>query len=180
MAVETQAHSNPTEADDWDPSRLEQAIAHLSQAHAQLRSLRTTPPKMLQPLTKPSGGPTDIFHNFSQGVKDAMNQINEFSTLMRSEITTEVLDRAEASRLKKNENLKPWLVTEDEDWSSEKNQDDKTKSGEGKEQQAVENEKTDQDSWSGMSDEEEILARFRELYPSFRALMDPMRRTITV
>ena len=106
-------------------------------------------------------------------MKYAANQIDVFSKLMKSDSTTEVLDKAEASRLRR-ENVRPWLVTEDEDWLGETIQKDKS------EDDKKEGEEQDGENGVSMQDEEEILARFRETHPSCRAGWDEGKSSITV
>ncbi|RKU44204.1 hypothetical protein DL546_002138 [Coniochaeta pulveracea] len=119
-------HTPPTEgslanADDLrEEERLEDALEHLKVLHLQLRALRQTIPKLIEPLAKPqqSSSPEALFNSYRQAIGTANKNLADFRTEMTSETTQKILDDARASRQARPLGIRPWRATEHPDWTT--------------------------------------------------------------
>jgi len=102
--------------DVWDEERLEKAMARLKEMHIQLRNLRTTLPRLLEPLTKKQPSPETLFSEFARSSTTANQEVQQFQRLMKEEETSVVLEQARKSRAENPNDIKPWRAREYPDW----------------------------------------------------------------
>jgi|SRR3569833_164841 len=109
----------------------------------QLRNLRSTIPRMVQPFAGPSYPPrmymlapglsskieihfllltynvAEILYNTCRSsVNAAMNEVKEFKQLMTSSDTQNDFEHAEQSRQKNPTDIKPWRASDEPDWAN--------------------------------------------------------------
>ncbi|KAI5457744.1 hypothetical protein BGZ63DRAFT_393701 [Mariannaea sp. PMI_226] len=101
---------------DWDEARLEEAMQQLKLLHIKVRMLRDTVPKMIDPLIQKQPSPAIMFAAFMKSVNDANANVQEFTSLMRSDATKEVFDQVEKSRQANPKGIKPWRHVDHPDW----------------------------------------------------------------
>jgi len=111
--VEMQA-SGPE--DIWDEERLENALKALKEMHIQLRSLRTTIPRFIAPLSTKQPSPEALFSSFSASAIMANQEVNRFREMMTDQETKKILERAKESRDKSKTGIESWKVTDHPDW----------------------------------------------------------------
>ncbi|KAI1503368.1 hypothetical protein F5X99DRAFT_375914 [Biscogniauxia marginata] len=107
----------PTKANDNSSKeeQLEKALKHLDLLHAKCRQLRTTIPRMTEPL--PDNQPREvIFKIFNSTVHSAQMEIKDFTTLYRSDESKKVLDQAKKSRDANPKGIKPWRARDHPEW----------------------------------------------------------------
>ncbi|KAL2760934.1 hypothetical protein ACRALDRAFT_2063677, partial [Sodiomyces alcalophilus JCM 7366] len=102
--------------DTWDEERLQDAMEHLKLLHIKLRDLRTTIPRMLQPLTEKQPTPEALFHSFSDSVAASYQEVQEFTELKRNEKSRQILEHAAQRRKEEPGGIKPWRATDHPDW----------------------------------------------------------------
>ncbi|TVY84792.1 hypothetical protein LSUE1_G001023 [Lachnellula suecica] len=102
--------------EDWDEEKLEKALARLKEMHIQLKNLRTTVPRLLEPLTKKQPSPQVLFSEFSKSTATANEEVQQFQKLMREEETSQVLEQARKSRAERPNDIKPWRARDHPDW----------------------------------------------------------------
>ncbi|KAI9805538.1 MAG: hypothetical protein M1825_000789 [Sarcosagium campestre] len=106
-----------TRSAEWDEQRLESALHQLDKLHLRLRSLRSTIPKIIKPLTTPHDSPEMLFRRFAQASEQALQDIKIFTEAMRNESNRGLFEHATSSRASKTEGITPWLVTAYPGWS---------------------------------------------------------------
>jgi len=111
--VEMQASGSE---DIWDEERLENALKALKEMHIQLRSLRTTIPRFVAPLSTKQSSPEALFRSFSASAMTANQEVNLFREMMTDQETKKILERAKESREKSKTGIESWKVTDHPDW----------------------------------------------------------------
>ncbi|MCJ1472740.1 hypothetical protein MMC13_001389 [Lambiella insularis] len=101
---------------DWDEARINSSLAHLQEMHIQLRQLRETIPSLMQTIHSDYRSPEDLYAAISQAAVAAVSGIKGFATLVREAKSQEILVKASESRVKNNEGVVDWLVTQHPDW----------------------------------------------------------------
>ncbi|KAF7549118.1 hypothetical protein G7Z17_g6601 [Cylindrodendrum hubeiense] len=99
-----------------DEARLEEAMERLKLLHIKARLLRETIPKMIDPLIQKQPSPDIMFAAFMKAVNDAQANVNEFTELMRDDISQDVFAQADKSREEKPMGITPWRHRDHPDW----------------------------------------------------------------
>ncbi|KAF4848642.1 hypothetical protein CGCSCA4_v004846 [Colletotrichum siamense] len=102
----------------WDEERLEQSLNQLKLLHTQLRGLRTTIPRMMDPLSAHQPTPKDKFASFIKSVEGARKEVQDFQDLRKSEEMTKIMNHASQRRREEPKGVKPWRATEHPDWTT--------------------------------------------------------------
>lgn len=129
-------------ADDLrEEERLEDALEHLKVLHLQLRALRQTIPKLIEPLARPQQSTSRmfpavyivvtlhelpltyfeadaLFSSYREAIVTANKDLADFRTAMTSERTRKILEEARASRQARPLGIRPWRATEHPDWTT--------------------------------------------------------------
>ncbi|OIW34102.1 hypothetical protein CONLIGDRAFT_569981 [Coniochaeta ligniaria NRRL 30616] len=113
-----QQHSDGNPDDLREEARLEDSLEHLKELHLKLRALRTTIPRMVDPLRATHPSPTTFFSSFKKSVADAHKEIADIRAALTSEESKKLLDEANASRLAKPKGIRPWRATDDPNWTT--------------------------------------------------------------
>ncbi|KAI9158909.1 hypothetical protein HJFPF1_06911 [Paramyrothecium foliicola] len=104
----------------WDEARLEEAMQRLKLLHikplSQVRMLRDTIPKMIDPLVQKQPSPDIMFAAFMKAVNDAQADVAQFTELMKDEASKEIFAHAERSREQNPLGIKPWRHKDHPDW----------------------------------------------------------------
>lgn len=100
---------------EWDEAEIEQALKRLGELHHQMRNLRSTIPRAMEPLSIHSS-PEATFSALRESTKSACGEIREYKQSATSEETTKVLERAKQSRKDNPKGIKPWRARDDPDW----------------------------------------------------------------
>ncbi|TDZ18823.1 hypothetical protein Cob_v008229 [Colletotrichum orbiculare MAFF 240422] len=110
--------SEPGASDNqaWDEKRLEDALDQLKLLHIKLRGLRTTIPRMMEPLSVKQPSPQDTYVKFMQSVEGARQEIQDFKSHQRSAEITKIMDHATARRREEPHGIKAWRATDHPDW----------------------------------------------------------------
>ncbi|CAI4219077.1 unnamed protein product [Parascedosporium putredinis] len=98
--------SKAAAADIWDEAQLEAALKRLDKLHVQARLLRTTIPRMTQPLTT-STTPSELYRLLMKSVAEAHKEIQDFKELMSDAESKKVLERAKKSHKDNPRGLSP-------------------------------------------------------------------------
>ncbi|KAH7349732.1 hypothetical protein B0T11DRAFT_332778 [Plectosphaerella cucumerina] len=109
--------SSPEE-EVWDEQRLKESLDQLKILHIQLRELRTTIPRMLEPLRTKQQTPEALFDNFSQAVAASHKEVQDFTELIKDPKSTSIFQYAEQSRKENPKGIKPWTGKEEPDWTT--------------------------------------------------------------
>ncbi|ROT42058.1 hypothetical protein SODALDRAFT_318822 [Sodiomyces alkalinus F11] len=117
----TPANSNgaaaaSTNQGSWDEERLRDAMEHLKLLHIKLRDLRTTIPRMLQPLTEKQPSPEALFHSFSDSVNNSYKEVQEFTEMKKDAKTRQILEHAAQRRKEEPQGIKLWRSKDHPDW----------------------------------------------------------------
>ncbi|KAF9877920.1 hypothetical protein CkaCkLH20_04496 [Colletotrichum karsti] len=102
--------------DAWDEEHLEQALNQLKLLHIQLRGLRTTIPRMMEPLSAQQPSPQAKFSAFMGSVAAAKKEVQDFQELRKSEDMTKIMDHATKRRQEEPNGIKAWRTTDHPDW----------------------------------------------------------------
>ncbi|KAL0931339.1 uncharacterized protein CTRU02_214074 [Colletotrichum truncatum] len=100
----------------WDEERLEQALNQLKLLHIQLRGLRTTIPRMLEPLSAKQPTPQAKFSSFIESVAAAKKEVQDFQEFRKSEDMTKIMNHATERRKEEPNGIKAWRATDHPDW----------------------------------------------------------------
>ncbi|KAH0558672.1 hypothetical protein GP486_004673 [Trichoglossum hirsutum] len=101
--------------DEWNDEQLEAALKRLNEMHRQLRTLRTTIPRMIKPLTTPHDSPEELYRDFARAAETADREVKEFRQFRNDKKSREVLERAGVSCNESREGIAPWNATEHPD-----------------------------------------------------------------
>lgn len=99
----------------WDEAEIEQALKRLGELHHQMRNLRSTIPRALEPLSMHSS-PEATFSALQETTKSAYSEIKEYKQRATNEETAKVLEHAKQSRKDNPMGIKPWRARDDPDW----------------------------------------------------------------
>ncbi|KAM0323317.1 hypothetical protein ACHAQA_008909 [Verticillium albo-atrum] len=101
---------------DWDEQELQESLEHLKLLHIKLRELRTTIPRMLEPLKEKQQTPEALFTSFSDAVTTGHREVQDFTQLRKDSKTTRILEHAAQRRQEEPKGIKPWNGKQDPDW----------------------------------------------------------------
>lgn len=83
---------------------------------AQLRQLRETMPRLVDPLLAQHASPEDLYLNYSTSTLETAKAIKALTKFMQEPGSQETLQKAKNSRAIDPEGIRPWMVTEHTDW----------------------------------------------------------------
>lgn len=124
MAANGPAKGSATEqgnSDNWNEERLEEAMEHLKLMHIKIRELRTTIPRMLQPLTDKQPTPEALYRSFSASVATAQKEVKDYTALRNDQKSQQILDHAAQRRKEEPKGIKHWSPLNDPNWLTPKN-----------------------------------------------------------
>ncbi|EGY14500.1 hypothetical protein VD0002_g6941 [Verticillium dahliae] len=101
---------------EWDEKELQDSLEHLKLLHIKLRELRTTIPRMLEPLKEKQQSPEALFTSFSNAVTAGHREVQDFTEMRKDAKTTRILDHAAQRRKEEPNGIKPWNGKQDPDW----------------------------------------------------------------
>ncbi|KAI0128681.1 hypothetical protein BJ170DRAFT_682466 [Xylariales sp. AK1849] len=106
---------------EWNEEQLEEALKRLKLLHIKARpdhcrELRSTMPRMLEPLTTKHTSRQDVLVSFQTAMASAATEIQNFRTLYTSEESQRVLEQARKSREAQPKGIKPWRARDHPDW----------------------------------------------------------------
>ncbi|KAI9846784.1 MAG: hypothetical protein M1837_003633 [Sclerophora amabilis] len=169
----------PAEQEAWTIENLEDASEQLKRMHIQLRELRVTIPKLIQPLTTLYRSPEELFIDFSLSATVAAKDVKAYSQYMTSAASRSVLEYASASRKNNQTGIRPWVVTEHPHWLE---WEEKDNGSDGKTTElGGENASDVDDSTLGMGDSdavEQAVLGFKEAHPKFDINFNKMEKSI--
>ncbi|ETS86029.1 hypothetical protein PFICI_04054 [Pestalotiopsis fici W106-1] len=102
--------------EEWTEEQLEDALEKLKILHVKCRELRTTIPRMLEPLALKHTTPQDALNTLQKSVAGASTEIEDFRSLYKSEDTKKVFDQAQKSRQVQPKDIKAWRARDHPDW----------------------------------------------------------------
>ncbi|WQF75208.1 hypothetical protein CDEST_00222 [Colletotrichum destructivum] len=114
--IKTEPGAQDEEA--WDEERLELALNQLKILHIKLRGLRTTIPRMMEPLSAKQSSPQIKFDSILGSVAAAKKEVQDFQDLRKSEKITEIMDHAARRRREEPNGIKVWQATDHADWAT--------------------------------------------------------------
>ncbi|OHE91530.1 hypothetical protein CORC01_13179 [Colletotrichum orchidophilum] len=106
------------DAEVWDEERLEQALDELKLLHIKLRGLRTTIPRMMEPLSIKQPSPQITFQSYMESVAAAKKEVQDFQDLRKSDKVTDIMEHATQRRKEEPNGIKAWRVTDHPDWTT--------------------------------------------------------------
>ncbi|OHW90041.1 hypothetical protein CSPAE12_11348 [Colletotrichum incanum] len=112
--IKTEPGAQENEA--WDEERLELALNQLKLLHIKLRGLRTTIPRMMEPLSAKQPSPQATFNSFMDSVAAAKREVQDFQDLRKSDEITKIMDHAAQRRKEEPNGIKAWRTTDHPDW----------------------------------------------------------------
>ncbi|KAK6866238.1 hypothetical protein PG995_002766 [Apiospora arundinis] len=101
---------------EWSEEQLEEGLKHLKLLHIKCRELRTSMPRMLDPLTTQHASNEELAVSFTKAVGTASRELSDFRTLYQSNESKQVLEHANKSRAANPEDIKPWRPKDHPDW----------------------------------------------------------------
>ncbi|KAH6653925.1 hypothetical protein BKA67DRAFT_563653 [Truncatella angustata] len=104
------------EPDEWSEEQIQDALEQLKMLHIKCRELRTTVPRMLEPLTSRQTTQQDALVSFRKSVENAANEMQDFKTLYNSDETSKVFGQAKKSRQAQPKDIKAWRARDHPDW----------------------------------------------------------------
>ncbi|KAL8951618.1 MAG: hypothetical protein Q9222_002418 [Ikaeria aurantiellina] len=108
---------------EWSEARIDSAMARLQDMHAQLRRLRDAVALLVDPMLVQQSSPEKLYNTFAQNVVSTRSNIRNFSSLVSSDGSKEMFQKAEESRTQSGEDIRGWRVTEHDDWLDVRNED---------------------------------------------------------
>ncbi|KAK7737839.1 hypothetical protein SLS53_006460 [Cytospora paraplurivora] len=82
----------------------------------ELRNLRSTVPRMMEPMSVPSSSAEAVFSTVRESTKAAYSEVREYKYLATDEQSTKIFERAKHSRKENPKGIKPWRARDDPDW----------------------------------------------------------------
>ncbi|EPE11003.1 hypothetical protein F503_06098 [Ophiostoma piceae UAMH 11346] len=124
--------------EEWSEEQLEGALAKLKDTHlkitpapvencsgfantshiSQLRSLRSTIPRMVQPLASEPTQPQILHAKCTSSLVAGVEEVRAFKEAVSSDDFRKVIDHAASSRRRNSKNIKPWKPRDDPSWAS--------------------------------------------------------------
>ncbi|KAI9820241.1 MAG: hypothetical protein M1827_005863 [Pycnora praestabilis] len=160
-------------SETWEASRLESALARLKEMHIQLRSLRTTIPRMIRPLTSPHSSPEELYNDFANAAGSAAKEVQAFRYYMEDEASRSVLQQADTSRKEMPDGINAWRVTDHPDWLD---RDERHVEVDGKGVDV----QIDAVNIEAEQDTGKILEQFREAHPTMKVNFEGDTNSITL
>ncbi|KAJ9134498.1 hypothetical protein NKR23_g10085 [Pleurostoma richardsiae] len=105
-----------TDREEWDEERIEAALRRLKDLHVQLRNLRSSIPRMMEPMITQHSSPTALLSATNMATTTVQKEIGDFKSLMLEDSTKKVLDHAEQSRKENPKGIRQWRARDDPDW----------------------------------------------------------------
>ncbi|KAI4591558.1 hypothetical protein KJ359_013189 [Pestalotiopsis sp. 9143b] len=102
--------------EEWTEEQLEEALEKLKILHIKCRELRTTIPRMLEPLALKHTISHDALNTLQKSVASAGAELRDFRNLYHSEDTKKVLEHAQKSRQAQPKDIKAWRARDHPDW----------------------------------------------------------------
>lgn len=102
--------------EEWTEEQLEDALEKLKILHVKCRELRTTIPRLLEPLTSKHTNSQDAINTLQKSVASASTEIKDFRTLYKSEETTKIFEQAQKSRQAQPKDINVWRARDHPDW----------------------------------------------------------------
>lgn len=99
----------------WDEAEIEKALKRLGELHHQMRNLRSTIPRAIEPLSVHSS-PDKAFEALQKSTASACSEIREYKQAATNEEATKVFERARQSRKDNPKGIKSWRARDDPDW----------------------------------------------------------------
>lgn len=106
---------------EWDEGRITSSLDQLQNMHIQLRQLRETMPRLVEPLLAHHASPEDLYSNYSTCTLETAKAIKSLTKFMQEPNSQETLKKAKSSRAAQPEGIRPWMVTEHPDWLEVRN-----------------------------------------------------------
>ncbi|KAI4211637.1 MAG: hypothetical protein LQ351_005540 [Letrouitia transgressa] len=110
------ADVSPKTDSEWDDSRIMSSLARLQEMHAQLRHLRDTFPRLVDPMLVQPSSPESLYTTFSSTVGTTTTDVKNFTRLINDARSQDILKRAKESRADNSGSIIGWDPTEHEDW----------------------------------------------------------------
>ncbi|KAL9613663.1 MAG: hypothetical protein Q9167_001792 [Letrouitia subvulpina] len=101
---------------EWDDSKIMSSLARLQEMHAQLRHLRDTFPRLVDPMLVQQSSPENLYATFSSSVGTTTTDVKNFTRLINDARSRDILKRAKESRAENSDSIIGWDPTEHEDW----------------------------------------------------------------
>ncbi|KAK0623638.1 hypothetical protein B0T14DRAFT_426052, partial [Immersiella caudata] len=83
-----------------------------------LRRLRSTLPRMMEPMTNKQASPQELYANFNKSVEDTAKEIEDFKKAYTGEKTKGAFQRGTESRKANPQGIKPWRASDDPGWTT--------------------------------------------------------------
>ncbi|KAI1851381.1 hypothetical protein JX265_000385 [Neoarthrinium moseri] len=116
-AQAAKANQEPLGAPEpWTEEQLEEALEKLKLLHIKSRELRTTVPRMLEPLGTKHASRQDALTSFQTSIASAATELRDFRTLYTSDESKKVFDQAKKSRQAEPKGIKPWRARDHPGW----------------------------------------------------------------
>ncbi|OLN85501.1 hypothetical protein CCHL11_08093 [Colletotrichum chlorophyti] len=107
----------PDNNEAWDEEHLELALDELKLLHMRLRGLRTTIPRMIQPLSAKDAKPQEKFEAVMASVATAKKEVQDFQDHRKTDAIAKIMEHAEKRRKEEPDGIKPWRATDHPDWT---------------------------------------------------------------
>ncbi|KAK7949635.1 hypothetical protein PG988_016274 [Apiospora saccharicola] len=101
---------------EWSEEQLEEGLKQLKLLHIKCRELRTSMPRMLDPLSTHHASNEELAVSFTKAVGTASRELSDFRTLYHSNESKQVLEHADKSRAADPKNIRPWRPKDHPDW----------------------------------------------------------------
>ena len=82
----------------------------------QLRHLRDTVPRLVDPMLVQQPSPEELYVSFSKAVNMTTSDVKGFSSLIDEDRNREILEKAKEGRAQTEAGISGWKVTDHEDW----------------------------------------------------------------
>ncbi|KAI9719766.1 MAG: hypothetical protein M1812_003254 [Candelaria pacifica] len=160
MAVNTpQAVVSTQESDE---AEFEAGLARLKEIHIQLRNLRTTILRMIQPFVANHSSPEGLYDDFSKAAVTAATEIKDFRDYFQDRRSRLAFRNSAISRRNNPEGISTWRVTEHPDWLE--------RDGEGQptEEDGVEEVEDGSEDGQGEQDVSSVVEEFTNSHPGLK------------
>ncbi|CAK7263315.1 hypothetical protein SEPCBS57363_000515 [Sporothrix epigloea] len=105
--------------EEWNEEQLEAALESLRLAHLKLRSLRSTIPTMVQPLTAAPVLPQILHAKVQVSLFAAVQEVGSFRETIANEEFRKITEYAAQSRMRNgNHDIKPWKARDEPEWAN--------------------------------------------------------------
>ncbi|KAK7952688.1 uncharacterized protein PG986_008416 [Apiospora aurea] len=101
---------------EWSEGQLEEGLKQLKLLHIKCRELRTSLPRMLEPISTHNANNEELAIAFTKSIHTASRELADFRKLYQSNESKKVLEHANKSRAADPKNIKPWRPKDHPDW----------------------------------------------------------------